>query len=314
MIVDAASTDTVAGAATVAEAVRAATDVLKRAGIDEPAREARRLAAHGLGLDRATMIAEPARGVRRDLAVALADLVARRARGEPMGRLLGARDFWSLTFALSPATLEPRPDSETIVEAALDHGVRTGCPKRIVDLGTGSGCLLLALLAELPESLGVGLDVSPAALATARANARAHGLAERAVFVAGDWAGPLMPAASDLVVVNPPYVGDDELAALSRAVRDHDPVRALAGGPDGLGAYRRLIPQLRALLTPAGTCVLETSSGLVDRVAAMLADSGLGVVETRSDLAGHARCVVGRRPADDSRPVGARPVSDLTRR
>jgi release factor glutamine methyltransferase len=209
------------------------------------------------------------------------------------------KEFWGLPLTLSPETLVPRPDTETVVEAALDH-VRAadgiGRPLRIADLGTGSGAILLALLSELPHACGIGTDISEGALHTARANAVALGLDGRAAFVACSYAaalsGPL-----DLIVSNPPYIASTDIAGLAVEVRHHDPLRALDGGPDGLDAYRALIPQAAALLRPGGAVVVEVGLGQAHDVEAMMTKAGLSadLTPVRRDLAGVSRAVSGRK-------------------
>jgi len=225
-------------------------------------------------------------------------LARRRADGEPTARLFGRKEFWSLDLALSPTVLVPRPDTETLVAAALDWveaGGRRAAPLRLLDLGTGSGAILLALLSELPLAFGVGVDLDPAALVTARQNAAALGLAERSGFVASDWAAAL-GGRFDLIAANPPYVETAAIAALEPEVKDHDPVRALDGGADGLAAYRAIVPALRRLLRPDGPVLLEVGAGQAPAVAALLGEAGLETT-SRTDLAGIERVVVGRSPA-----------------
>ena len=223
------------------------------------------------------------------------DLVARRADGEPVARILGRREFWGLPFALAPATLEPRPDTETVVEAALGLVRGAGGAASILDLGTGSGCLLLALLSELPDAAGVGVDRSPAAAAAARRNARSLGLGDRARFVAGDWAEAIS-GRFDLVVSNPPYIATEHIEALAPEVRRHDPALALDGGADGLDAYRAIVADLPRLLAPSGVAVLELGAGQRDAVAGLARAAGLVVIGSNPDLAGTPRALaLGRR-------------------
>jgi release factor glutamine methyltransferase len=214
--------------------------------------------------------------------------VRRRAAGEPLSRLRGAREFWSLDFALSPETLDPRPESETLVAAALDAVPDRAARLRLLDLGTGTGCLLLALLSELPNAWGLGIDRAAGAAATARANAVALGLASRAAFIVGDW-GEALRGGFDFVVSNPPYIPSADIPALAPEVR-HDPLRALDGGPDGLDAYRALAPDLARLLR--GTALIELGAGQAPAAARIMRTAGLDVRGTRPDLAGIDRCLV----------------------
>jgi release factor glutamine methyltransferase len=194
---------------------------------------------------------------------------------------------------VSPAVLIPRPETETVVEAALAAAGDRGAPLRILDLGTGSGCLLLALLSELPRASGQGVDLSAEALEVARSNAERLGLGERARFEQRSW-GAGLEGPFDLIVGNPPYVGEAEIAGLEPEVREFEPRTALVAGPDGLDAYRALIPDGARLLAAGGALALEIGQGQGDAVAALLAEHGLEVVERRPDLAGIPRCLIAR--------------------
>lgn len=250
------------------------------AGLPTPALDARMLA------EAALRDAAPEEAATR--------FAARRLAGEPVSRIVGTRGFWTLDLAIGPATLDPRPDTETLVEAAL-----AACPgrvARVLDLGTGSGALLLALLSEWPGAWGVGIDRAPAALSIAAANARAHALGDRARFVASDWAAALSADARfELIVSNPPYVRTGDVGTLAREVRDHDPLLALDGGADGLDAYRALMPPLRSHLAPGGVAVLELGEGQSEDVARLAEGLGLRVEACRRDLAGIERAIVLRR-------------------
>ncbi|HYL32568.1 MAG TPA: peptide chain release factor N(5)-glutamine methyltransferase [Stellaceae bacterium] len=254
-------------------------------------------AAHSLG---AAGIVNPRHEARLllDLAAGnetrLLEYVHRRAAHEPYSRIRGAREFWSLDFALSPDTLDPRPDSETLIEAALTALPDRTAPLHVLDLGTGTGALLLALLSECPNATGLGLDVLPGAVATAARNAVALGLANRAQFITGDWATIDLTAA-DVILANPPYIPSDEIAALPVEVVRFDPPRALDGGSDGLAAYRALAPVVRKMLRHNGWAFLELGAGQAEAVAAIVTASGLRVGGTRRDLAGHKRCLVLRQ-------------------
>jgi release factor glutamine methyltransferase len=259
---------------------------------DPIVRAARSLAAAG--------IANPRHEARLLLALAagdetrLADYVRRRIAHEPYSRIRGAREFWSLDFALSPDTLDPRPDSETLIEAALAALPDRLASLRILDLGTGTGALLLALLSECPNATGIGLDILPGAVATAARNAAALGLANRARFVTGNWSAIDLTAA-DVILANPPYIPSGEIAALPPEVVGFDPWRALDGGNDGLAAYRSLAPFVRKTLQRDGWAFFELGAGQVDTVAAIVTASGLHVIGARRDLAGYERCLVFRQ-------------------
>ncbi|MGQ9366586.1 peptide chain release factor N(5)-glutamine methyltransferase [Azospirillum sp. ST 5-10] len=272
---------------------RAAEARLRAAGVDTPELDARLLAEHALGLDRGALFARAGEPVPDEDAARLLALVERRAAREPVSRILGSRGFWTLDLALDAATLDPRPDTETVVEAALDAVADRAAALRVLDLGTGTGCILLALLAELPNATGLGIDLSAAAVATAAANAAANGLAGRAAFRTGNW-GEGLAERFDLVVSNPPYIPSRDIASLEPEVRIFDPLRALDGGDDGLDAYRAIAAQLPGLLAPGGTAALEVGAGQAADVAALLARHGLEPSGVFRDLGGIERCVRGR--------------------
>jgi release factor glutamine methyltransferase len=280
----------VAEAATLGAALRAAAERLAEAGIAESRREARLLVALALGIAPAEASIDPERVLDRAAAARLAALLARRAAREPFSRLAGKREFWSLDFALSPATLDPRPDSETVIETALALLPDRNAPRRILDLGTGTGCLLLALLSELPRAVGVGVDLHPGAATTARRNAAALGLAERAVFAVGWW-GSALSGEADVILANPPYIPSQAIDGLAPEVARWDPRIALDGGTDGLQAYRELAAETRRLLAPGGIACFEVGEGQTPRVAGLMVEAGLSVEEIRRDLAGIERCV-----------------------
>jgi release factor glutamine methyltransferase len=221
-------------------------------------------------------------------------MVRRRLAREPIAYILGEKEFWSLPFEVGPAVLIPRPESESVVEAALAQVADRAAPLLLLDLGTGSGCLLLALLSELPGATGRGVDLSAAALAVAHGNAERLGLADRTRFEQRSWGGGLTER-FDLIVSNPPYVAAGDLAGTEPEVRAFEPEIALTAGSDGLAAYRALIPDCARLLAPGGHVVLEIGQGQGAAVAGILASHGLGVIERRADLAGIERCVVAQR-------------------
>ncbi len=271
--------------------VRAASSRLQAAGIEAPAREARLLLAHASGLTATRIMAYPEQAIEPAAAAAFQRLVERRVAREPVARILGTREFWSLPFIVTPATLDPRPDSETIVEAALDRIPDRNARQTIIDFGTGTGCLLLALLSELPHAFGIGVDRSEAAARVAAHNAHRLGFAGRAQFLVGDWAQALTGPV-DLIVSNPPYIPAGDIAGLEPEVREHDPLTALVGGTDGLDPYRQLAPMAARLLRPGGHIVFEVGQGQADAVTAFGAVSGLIPVEQRADLGGIVRAVV----------------------
>jgi release factor glutamine methyltransferase len=278
---------------TVATARRLLTSEFRARAMDTPGLDARILVAHALGLDHAALAAQGDRPLAAAEVAVLTALAARRLKREPVARILGLKEFWGLALRLNAETLVPRPETETVVEAALAALTpeRRQLPLRVADLGTGSGALLLALLTELPAALGIGTDQSLAALACARSNARTLGLGERAAFIACDYgaalAGPL-----DVVVSNPPYVAHGEIAALAPEVRDFDPSMALDGGPDGLAGYRAIAAGARRLIAPHGLLVVELGAGQLGMVTAIFSNAGFAVEPPRHDLAGIARALV----------------------
>lgn len=270
---------------TVREALRHGAALLEAAGVDSPRLDARLLLSHATGLSRGALldglqIVDPTRYYA---------LLARRAAREPLALILGRQEFWSLDFEVSPATLIPRADSETVVEAAIAALPERGRVLSILDLGTGTGCLLLAALTEFPAAWGLGVDRSVEAAALAARNAAALGLAGRAAFLCGDWDRALS-GRFDLVLSNPPYIPTADIAGLMPEVALHEPGRALDGGVDGLAAYRQILAALPRLLTPGGVAVLEIGIGQAGPVAAL---AGVPVV-FHADLAGIPRAVVVR--------------------
>ncbi len=278
---------------TIAEALRAAASRLRQAGIDNPRLEARLLLSHALDRTPADLLRESATTID---AAAFRILLARRISHEPMAYIIGHQGFWRHDFLVSPATLIPRPDSETIVEAAL----ALPQPGRVLDLGTGTGCLLLSVLHERPEAFGVGVDLSPEAASLARRNAARLGLASRTAFLCGNWADSLS-ARFDLVLGNPPYIDRRSIGGLMPEVAAHEPHLALDGGADGLDAYRAIVLALRVLLASTGAAVLELGIGQAQAVAALGESAGFAA-SFRADVAGVARAVILRRKAPEETP------------
>lgn len=278
-------------ALSIAAARRRLAQRFLAAGLDTPDLDARILVGHALKLDHAALAAQADRRLTDAEADAIAALARRRLNREPVARIVGAREFWGLPLALNADTLVPRPETETVVEAALAAlGDTRSRALRIADLDTGSGALLLALLSELPAAHGVGTDISTSALDCARSNAAALGLAERASFVACDH-GAALANGFDLVVANPPYVASGDIAGLAPEVRDFDPHRALDGGADGLAAYRAIAGDARRLLAPHGLLVLELGAGQRDAVHSLTAAAGLAPAVCRDDLSGVPRAL-----------------------
>jgi release factor glutamine methyltransferase len=273
------------GPQSMGNAIRAAAARLAESS-ETPRLDAELLMAEALGVSREAMLLG---GLDRATSTngVFGALVERRRAGEPIAYILGYRDFWTIRLQVAPGVLIPRPDSETLIEAAVAHFAGTSGPMRILDLGTGSGALLLATLAEWPQANGVGIDRSPKALEIAQANAEALGMADRATILEGGWAGT--GEAFDLILCNPPYIGTDE--ALPRDVIDHEPHAALFAGADGLDDYRAIAPSLPAQLAPGGVACIEIGATQGEAVASFMASQGL-VVHIRHDLAGLDRCIV----------------------
>ncbi len=281
---------------TIETARRALAARFRSAGIDSAELDARILAGAVLGLGLTGVIAAAARILTAVEAARLEEYARRRMAGEPVARIIGIKEFWGLPLRLSAATLVPRPDTETLVEAALEilrAKSKGGRPLRIADLGTGSGAILLALLSELPNAFGVGTDISVAALQTARGNAADLGYAARAAFVACGYAAALS-GRFDLMVSNPPYIRSADIGTLGIEVRDHDPHRALDGGADGLDAYRLIVPEAVRLLTPGGALIVEVGHGQSREVGELISAAGLTPEAPKTDLAGIGRTVTGR--------------------
>lgn len=285
----------IASRPSLGQAHTAAARLLRETRIAAPELDARLLLCHATGLSHEAYVAALNDALVPEAAALFGASIERRLAGEPVSRIIGIREFYGRPFRIDASTLDPRPDTETLVEAALGL-VDREAPLNILDLGTGSGCILITLLAELPRASGVGVDVSLGALELARANAQTVGVGDRAAFLASDWL-EAVEGSFDLVVANPPYLSAADMAALSPEVRDHDPAPALDGGPDGLSAYRRIVPGLRKALRPGGFALFEIGPGQDQAVSRLLAEAGLDVGEGQHlwrDLAGRPR-VVGAR-------------------
>lgn len=277
---------------TVGDALRRGAESLRAAGVLNPRLEARLLLGHATGLSREAILCDPVRSIDP---AAFKTLLSRRAAREPLALIIGRQEFWSLSFEVSPATLIPRADSEALVEAALDVAPDPAMPLRVLDLGTGTGCLLLAVLSERAGAWGLGVDLSAEAAGLAARNARTSGMASRAAFVCADWDAPLR-GRFDLVLSNPPYVETGAIAGLMPEVARHEPARALDGGPDGLREYRRILARLPVLLTPGGAAVLEVGQGQAEAVGKLAAAAGLLPAGLRRDLGGIPRALSLRAP------------------
>lgn len=282
-----------------------ATEQLRSAGIDNAATEARILCAALLQLDRISLLTQAERPVNDTEAEQLTLAFNRRAQHEPLARIIGQREFWSLNFGLNAATLVPRPDSETLIETALSLLPQHTVPLRILDMGTGSGCLLLALLHEYPKATGIGIDKAAEAITQATTNAAALGFQSRVEFIVADWnqADFLQKIGSfphrqnehdqfDLIISNPPYIARPVIATLTPEVKNYDPIAALDGGVDGLAAYRRLADLLSPLSHSKTLTILEIGYDQSASVPALFVEKGHIIAGLRHDLAGNPRCVI----------------------
>lgn len=275
--------------------LRDAAVALTTAGIDNARFEARLLLAHAGGVTSEWLVAHGDEVAAPAMAEAVRALTARRVRREPMAYILGEREFWGLPFKVSPAVLVPRPDSETLIEAALALMPGRTEPWRILDLGVGSGCLLLTLLREFPNACGVGMDASPAALAVAEANATALSVGARVSLVDGDWQEPgwagRLGGPFDLLVSNPPYIETNAIEGLMPDVARFEPRLALDGGGDGLSAYRAIASEAAGLVVRGGRLLVEAGEGQADEISAFFVSAGFSVMPPWKDLGGIDRIV-----------------------
>lgn len=270
--------------------------VLGGAGIDNAKFEARLLLGEALGVpDWRVIYGSGVKPTEQQIAWYKA-AIARRNLREPVSHILQRREFWSLTFNVSADVLDPRADSETVVELALEHIVDRTQPLRIIDIGTGSGCLLIALLSELPNATGVGIDISPRALAIARSNAIRHDMENRISYFCGNWLDAYAGTA-DIILSNPPYIPSGEIAGLQLEVREFDPPAALDGGKDGLDAYRNMAPNLRKILDRTGFCIFEIGSGQERDITEIMLEWQLTLFDRRRDFSGFCRALAFRGSA-----------------
>lgn len=266
----------------------------KAAGLDTPELDARLLVQGVLGITNEEFLLNYSRIISDSESKTLIEAVQRRMRREPVSRILGTRAFWKFDFKISRETLDPRPDSETLIEAVLRH-VDKRDPLTILDLGTGTGCLLLSLLQELPLATGLGVDISAGAVQIARQNTADLGLSKRADFTISDWSNLAINKPFEMVISNPPYIRDGDIAELEPEVRQYDPYCALAGGGDGLDCYRSIVKILENIIVPHGKLFLEIGYDQAESVKGILAGKGLHVLEVSQDLAGRDRCIVSQR-------------------
>ena len=279
---------------TRAEALRDLRRSLGEAGFETAALDARLLLLAATGISATDLITRPDTPLSAEQAETLASFTARRLAREPVARIIGEREFWGLPFRLSPETLVPRPDTETVVETALDLLPDRRAPLRIVDFGTGSGCILVALLHELPQATGLGVDLSFGALATAHANAVGNGVGSRCHFALSRWADAVA-GRFDLIVSNPPYIASGVIPTLDEEVREHDPRLALDGGPDGLEPYRILLGEAERLLAPGGLLVVEIGYDQAESLTGLAGLHALEILRIAHDLSGNPRCIAMKR-------------------
>ena len=275
----------------MSEALNLLAQAFRTAGIEDADVDARLLVGHALHLDRARLIAQSDRILEAREINVINALAARRLKREPVSRIFGQKEFWSIALAITPDVLVPRPETETVVEGALDFVVRGGLRMeklRILDIGTGSGALLLALLRELPNAIGTGTDISTAALKVARENAARCGVEGRCTFVVCDIAS-IVEGPFDLLVSNPPYIAHDEIMSLAPEVKNYDPTVALDGGADGLAAYRAIAADAKRLLAPGARMFVELGAGQETAVRDLFTNVGLTAGIARPDLAGIPR-------------------------
>jgi len=275
----------------VQEALNQSNDLLSKAGIETARLDARLLIEHALGLSPHESTLKSERLLRAEEYERLQVLMARRAKREPLAYIVAEREFWSLSFKVSPATLVPRPDSETVIETALANIPDRDTALTVLDLGTGSGCLLLSLLHELPGATGVGVDRCPEALKIASENAKQLSLSERASFVCADWSNGLS-ASFDIILCNPPYISYEDLETLMPEVLNYEPRHALSGGSDGLESYRAVASLISDMLHVNGKIIFEIGMSQAADVSKILIENGLQVIDNKKDLLGRPRCIV----------------------
>lgn len=277
----------------IAAARRMVAQAFRHSGLDSPDLDARLLVGHALGLDHTALASKGERQLSAEEVSAVNDLATRRLAHEPVARIVGHKEFWGLEFKVTPATLVPRPETETLVEAALAAIPDRSLALRIADFGTGTGALLLALLSEFPNAVGIGTDISISALPVARDNAVRLGVGSRAHFIACDY-GSALRGPFDLIISNPPYIASGDIAGLDSEVRNYDPGRALDGGASGLDAYRAVVAHAGRLLAPEGIVVVELGAGQASSVAALMGKGGIAADAPKPDLSGRFRALLGR--------------------
>lgn len=286
---------------TLVKAWKAGGERLKAAGIDQPAIDARLMLEAAAGVSRLEIVTDPYREMTAEQEAVFDDFLERRGRREPVSHILGRKGFWKIMLSVTKDVLTPRPDTEVIVDEVL-KAFPEGMAFQMLDLGVGSGAILLSVLAERPSAKGLGIDISEDALAVARDNAANLGLARQVALLRGDWTAGLGDASFDLVVSNPPYIATKVIETLDPEVRDHEPRLALDGGPDGLDAYRLLAPEILRVLKPGGVFAVEIGYDQKDAVEALFKDAGAASVRTVLDLGNRDRVVTGVKNPLEIRP------------
>jgi release factor glutamine methyltransferase len=286
---------------TLVSAWKAARARLEAAGVDGPVIDARLLVEAASGASRLDIISDPHRLLSGDQELTLDTLLARREKREPISHILGVRGFWKIMLKVTPDVLTPRPDTESLLDVLLP-GIPVDRPVTVLDLGVGSGAILLAILAERPAARGLGVDVSAEAVAVARENAANLGLGSRVALLRGDWTAGLASESFDVVVANPPYIPSGDIGGLAPEVRDHEPRLALDGGPDGLDAYRAIAPQIMRVLRPGGVFAVEIGLGQAPAVQTLFREARAVDVAVHNDLTARPRIVAGVKKALGEQP------------
>ena len=280
-----------------------ARHALEAAGLESPVIDARLLVEAAAEATRAQIVTDPQRPLTQGQSETLEAMLRRRLNREPVSQILGAKGFWKIMLKVTPDVLTPRPETETILDVVLP-AIGDDPPTRVLDLGVGSGAILLAILAERPLASGLGVDVSAEALAVARENAAALGLADRVEFRQGDWTAGLEGESFEVVVCNPPYIRSGDIAGLQPEVRDHEPLLALDGGEDGFDAYRTLAEPILRVLKPGGLFALEVGQGQAQAVQNLMGEAGAAQTAVQNDLSAKARVVWGRKKGLDKARSG----------
>ncbi|WP_085907052.1 peptide chain release factor N(5)-glutamine methyltransferase [Kiloniella majae] len=279
---------------TIADCLLSGNEKLTAAGIDDPRLDVRLLLAEAISKETSYLFGYPEKVLSNEEIDRFQVMINKRLKREPVSKIIGRKEFWSLNFKVSRDTLDPRPDSETLIEAVLEGVSDTTQPIKILDLGTGTGCLLLALLSEFDAAQGLGIDISDKALAVAKGNATSLGLSSRVSFQAGNWCEGL-ESGWDIIISNPPYIGLDEKKALAPEVLNYDPDLALFAENNGMRDYQMLIPQAAVILNEGGMLVIEAGQGQADGINALMADAGLVISTPKKDLGGIHRACIGRK-------------------